>query len=61
MSIHSNVKLNAQPIFSINHASNDIESYLYATDDYDRYADYLADKWTLEAQLQTKNLAALQA
>ena len=58
MSIRSNVKLNVQDHFPINHDHSDIESYLYATDDADRYADYLADKSILEAELQFKHIAA---
>ena len=57
MSIRPNVKLNAQNPFPITHS--DIESYLYATDDADRYADYLADKWTLEAKIQSNRISAL--
>ena len=40
----SNVKSNLASTHSINLNHSDIESYLYATDDADRYADYLADK-----------------
>ena len=46
-----NVKSNLNPTTSIKSAYSDIESYLYATDDTDRYSDYLADKWMLEAEL----------
>ena len=60
MSIRSNVKLNVQDPFPINHDHSDIESYFYAPDDIDRYSDYLSDKWTLEAELHDKNLAAFQ-
>ena len=56
----SNVKSNLNPTTSINHSHSDIESYLYATDDNDRYSDYLSDKWTLEAELYDKSLAAFQ-
>jgi len=56
----SNVKSNLNPTNSITPSHSDIESYLYATDDTDRYSDYLSDKWTLEAELHDKNLAAFQ-
>ena len=52
-----NVKSNLNPTTSINSAH--IESYLYATDDIDRYSDYLADKWTLEAEIQSNSITAL--
>ena len=47
----ANVKLNLESTQSITSNHSDIESYLYATDDTDRYSDYLADKWMLEAEL----------
>ena len=59
MSIRPNVKLNVQDHFPINHDHSNIESYLYATDDANRYADYLADKWTLEAEIQSNRISAL--
>lgn len=61
MSISSNVKSNLNPTTSINPDHGYIESYLYATDDTDRYADYLSDKWILEEHLHCKNLSVLQA
>ena len=57
----SNVKSNLNPNTAITPFHSDIESYCYATDDIDRYSDYLSDKWTLEAELQTKNLNYFQA
>ena len=57
----SNVKSNPQPTPSITPCHSDIESYIYATDDCDRYSDYLSDKWALETELYAKNLTALQA
>jgi len=59
MSIRPNVKLNVQNHFPITPTHRDIESYLYATDDADRYADYLADKWTLEAEIQSNCIRVL--
>ncbi len=54
-----NVKSNLRFNHSITPNHSDIESYLYATDDADRYADYLADKWTLEAEIQSNRISAL--
>ena len=56
----SNVKSNLESTHSITSNHSDIESYLYATDDTDRYSDYLSDKWTLETELHDKSLAAFQ-
>jgi len=56
-----NVKSNLNPTTAITPFHSDIESYLYAPDDIDRYSDYLSDKWTLEAELQAKNLNYFQA
>ena len=55
----SNVKSNLASTHSINPTQSDIESYLYATDDADRYADYLSDKWTLETKIQSNCIRAL--
>lgn len=56
-----NVKSNLNPTTAINPAHSDIESYLYATDDYDRYSDFLADKSRLEADLKSQHLFAISA
>ena len=57
----ANVKSNLKSTQSITSNHSDIESYLYATDDTDRYSDYLSDKWAIEAELQAKHTAYFQA
>ena len=67
MSIRSNVKPTKKSLYSTQPANKryDLESitgnYLDATDDQDRYSQFLADKSSLEATLNSQHLFAISA